>query len=120
MHLTMHAKTYGTLINTQVGIKEMVHRIFKGMVPHTNRKNIDFDLLKQYNTLFAIRHLIDGGIDSRFIRNCTGFTKMSSDFKQLFLHWYLTEDNTLKNEQEYDDNLYGKTLFSLYLFLLYC
>ncbi|CAB4374191.1 unnamed protein product [Rhizophagus irregularis] len=60
MHLLMHAKTFGTLINTQVGIKEMVHRIFKGMVPKTNCKNIDLDLLKRYNTLFAIRHLAGG------------------------------------------------------------
>ncbi|GET57157.1 hypothetical protein GLOIN_2v1790940 [Rhizophagus irregularis DAOM 181602=DAOM 197198] len=60
MHLLMHAKTFGTLVNSQVGIKEMVHRIFKGMVPKTNCKNIDLDLLKRYNTLFAIRHLADG------------------------------------------------------------
>ncbi|UZO08768.1 uncharacterized protein OCT59_029020 [Rhizophagus irregularis] len=33
IHLLVHARTYGTLINTQVGIKEMVHRIFKAMVP---------------------------------------------------------------------------------------
>ncbi|GES87175.1 hypothetical protein GLOIN_2v1487024 [Rhizophagus clarus] len=31
IHLLVHARTYGTLINTQVGIKEMVHRIFKAM-----------------------------------------------------------------------------------------
>src|SRR3990170_1960051 len=53
MHLLMHAKTYGTLTNTQVGIKEMVHQIFKGMVPNTNHKNIELDLLKHYTTLFA-------------------------------------------------------------------
>jgi hypothetical protein len=51
MHLLMHAKTFGTLVNSQVGIKEMVHRIFKGMA---NCKNIDLNLLKCYNTLFAI------------------------------------------------------------------
>ncbi|EXX57795.1 hypothetical protein GLOIN_2v1848961 [Rhizophagus irregularis DAOM 181602=DAOM 197198] len=84
MHLLMHAKTFGTLINTQVGIKEMVHHIFKRMVPKTNCKNIDLDLLKRYNTLFAIRHLADGGIDSRFNRSCTGFT--NSNFGQLFLN----------------------------------
>ena len=61
----MHAKTYGTLINTQCGIKEMVHQIFKAMVSQTNRKNIELDLLKRYTTLFAIRHLVDGGIDQR-------------------------------------------------------
>lgn len=118
MHLMMHAKTYGTLCNTQVGIKEMVHRIFKGIVPHTNRKNVDFDLLKRYNTLSAIRHLVDGGIDSRFTRDCTGFVNMSSDFKRLFLHWYLTEDNTSKNDQEHYDNSNGKTFFFFaYIFI---
>ena len=84
MHLLMHAKTFGTLTNTQVGIKEMVHHIFKRMIPKTNCKNIDLDLLKRYNTLFAIRHLADGGIDPRFNRPCTGFT--NSNFGQLFLN----------------------------------
>ncbi|GBC32941.2 hypothetical protein GLOIN_2v1790940 [Rhizophagus irregularis DAOM 181602=DAOM 197198] len=104
MHLLMHAKTFGTLINTQVGIKEMVHRIFKGMVPKTNCKNIDLDLLKRYNTLFAIRHLADGGIDPRFNRSCTGFT--NSNFGQLFLNWYVTEDkySTEATEQVQDDD----------------
>ncbi|CAB4442476.1 unnamed protein product [Rhizophagus irregularis] len=104
MHLLMHAKTFGTLINTQVGIKEMVHRIFKGIVPKTNCKNIDLDLLKRYNTLFAIRHLADGGIDPRFNRSCTGFT--NSNFGQLFLNWYVTEDkySTEATEQVQDDD----------------
>ncbi|GET50637.1 hypothetical protein GLOIN_2v1790940 [Rhizophagus irregularis DAOM 181602=DAOM 197198] len=104
MHLLMHAKTFGILINTQVGIKEMVHRIFKGMVPKTNCKNIDLDLLKRYNTLFAIRHLADGGIDPRFNRSCTGFT--NSNFGQLFLNWYVTEDkySTEATEQIQDDD----------------
>jgi hypothetical protein len=96
----MHAQTFGTLVNTQVGIKEMVHRIFKGIVPRTNRKNIDLDLLKRYNTLFAIRHLIDGGIDPRFARSCTGFA--DSNFGRLFSNWYLTDDKSLDEESEGD------------------
>jgi hypothetical protein len=100
MHLLMHAQTFGTLTNTQVGIKEMVHRVFKGIVPRTNRKNIDLDLLKRYNTLFAIRHLVDGGINPRFTRSCAGFA--SSDFGHLFSNWYLTEDKFL-NEGESED-----------------
>ena len=59
----LHARTYGTLTNTEVATKEMVHRIFKNMVPRTNCKNIDLDLLKHYTTLQSIRHLADGGID---------------------------------------------------------
>jgi hypothetical protein len=100
MHFSMHAQTFGTLANTQVGIKEMVHRVFKGIVPRTNRKNIDLDLLKRYNTLFAIRHLVDGGIDPRFARPCAGFA--SSNFGHLFSNWYLTENKFL-NEKENED-----------------
>jgi|GEM_PF-1482782 hypothetical protein len=106
MHLLMHAKTFGTLVNSQVGIKEMVHRIFKGMVPKTNCKNIDLDLLKRYNTLFAIRHLADGGIDPRLNRSCSGFT--SSNFDQLFSNWYVTEDKYLIEEQIQNDDVKGK------------
>ncbi|CAG8605117.1 185_t:CDS:2 [Paraglomus occultum] len=32
-HLVMHAQNYGTLVNTAVAVKEMVHQIFKGMGP---------------------------------------------------------------------------------------
>ncbi|GBC36031.2 hypothetical protein GLOIN_2v1790940 [Rhizophagus irregularis DAOM 181602=DAOM 197198] len=65
MHLLMHAKTFGTLINIQVA---------------------------------------DGGIDPRFNRSCTGFT--NSNFGQLFLNWYVTEDkySTEATEQVQDDD----------------
>ena len=115
MHLLMHAKTFGTLTNTQVGIKEMVHRIFKEMVPKMNCKNIDLDLLKRYNTLFAIRHLADGGIDPRFNRSCTGFS--SSNFGQLFLNWYVTEDKYPIEEQVQDDNAEGKIKIVYFIFI---
>lgn len=108
MHLTMHAQTFGTLINTQVGIKEMVHRIFKGIVPGTNCKNIDLDLLKRYNTLFAIRHLVNGGIDPRFAIPCVGFAD-STNFGRLFSNWYLTEDKSNEEiEGDLEDNNYSK------------
>ena len=70
----MHVRTYATLINTQIGIKEMVHRIFKAIVSRTNCKNIELDLLKHYTTLFAIRYLIDGGTDRGLLRTSYGFT----------------------------------------------
>ena len=92
MHLLMHAQTFGTLTNIQVGIKEMVHRIFKGIVPKTNRKNIDLDLVKWYNTLFAIRHLADGGTDPRFASSCVSFA--NSNFENLFSNWYVIEDKS--------------------------
>lgn len=102
----MHARTYGTLINTQVGIKEMVHRIFKAMVPRTNCKNVELDLLKRYTTLFAIRHLVDGGADQRLSQPCRGFATMSSNFRNLLTNWYITEDK-VSNEQEPEENEKG-------------
>ncbi|RHZ81644.1 hypothetical protein Glove_117g403 [Diversispora epigaea] len=50
-HLVQHAVSYGNLINISVGVKEMVHRTFKIFAPHTNKKEIDFDLIKRYNTM---------------------------------------------------------------------
>ncbi|GES72471.1 hypothetical protein GLOIN_2v1790377 [Rhizophagus clarus] len=86
IHLLVHARTYGTLINTQVGIKEMVHQIFK-----------------RYTTLFAIRHLVDGGADQRLSQPCRGFATMSSNFRNLLTNWYITEDK-VSNEQEPEEN----------------
>jgi len=44
VHLPDHAWNYATLVNVAVGVKEMVHRVFKGMVPHMNRKNVELDM----------------------------------------------------------------------------
>jgi hypothetical protein len=93
----------------------MVHRIFKGMVPKTNRKNLDLDLLKRYTTLFAIRHLIDGDIDSRFIKSCIGFKNMQSNFNRLFLNWYIIENKSSKIDEDQDDNVNGKIKNFLYI-----
>ncbi|GES86828.1 hypothetical protein GLOIN_2v1487024 [Rhizophagus clarus] len=103
IHLLVHARTYGTLINTQVGIKEMVHQIFKAMVPRTNCKNVELDLLKRYTTLFAIRYLVDRGADQRLSQPCRGFATMSSNFRNLLTNWYITEDK-VSNEQEPEEN----------------
>ena len=57
-HLSEHAKRYGSLINISVSLKEMVHRLFKAQVPHTNKKNVELDFMKRENTLQSIRYLI--------------------------------------------------------------
>lgn len=98
-HLLRHARTFGTLTNTAVRMKEMVHRIFKNMVPHTNCKNIKFDLLKRYTTLQAIRHLTDGGIDSRNLRHSIEFMNISQDFAHLFKDWFITESSETDNKE---------------------
>ncbi len=68
------------------------------------------DLLKYYTILFAIKHLTDGRIDSRFIRPYTGFINMISNFNQLFLNWYIAK-NKLLQEKDYDINGKIKIIF---------
>ena len=87
------------------------------MVPKMNCKNIDLDLLKRYNTIFAIRHLVDGGIDPRFNRPCTGFT--NSNFGQLFLNWYATEDKYSIEEQAQNDDAEGKIKLYIIYYIIY-
>ncbi|GBC00387.1 hypothetical protein RclHR1_03840009 [Rhizophagus clarus] len=43
-----------------------------------------------------------GSIDPRFNRSCTGFT--NSNFGQLFLNWYITENKYLIEEQAQDND----------------
>jgi hypothetical protein len=76
-----------------VGVKEMVHRVFKNMVPHTNRKNIELDLLKRYTTLQSIRHLADGGIDPRNSQPSMEFINISQHSKRLFKDWFIIEES---------------------------
>ncbi|CAB4443413.1 unnamed protein product [Rhizophagus irregularis] len=100
-HLLLHAKNYATLLNTNAGTKEMIHRIFKNIVPRTNLKNVSLDLLKHYTTLFAIRHLLDGGIDLRLSTSNGGFMNLPKHLRRLMSNWFITKDNVdIKNDAE--------------------
>ena len=54
-HLLEHTKHYGSLINISISLKEMVHRLYKNQVLHTNKKNVELDFIKRENTLQSIR-----------------------------------------------------------------
>ncbi|PKC51505.1 hypothetical protein RhiirA1_447471 [Rhizophagus irregularis] len=100
-HLLLHAKNYVTLLNTNAGTKEMIHRIFKNIVPRMNLKNVSLDLLKHYTTLFAIRHLLDGGIDLRLSTSNGGFMNLPKHLRRLMSNWFITKDNVdIKNDAE--------------------
>ncbi|CAB4419998.1 unnamed protein product [Rhizophagus irregularis] len=104
-HIVAHAKTYGTAFNTSVSIKEMVHRIHKGVVPHTNKKNVEFDLIKRDNTLQTLRYLLDGGQDIRFEHMIIGqgIQNIVNDvaLRPLLDNWYITSSLLSKT---YDDD----------------
>jgi hypothetical protein len=105
----LHVKNYATLLNTSVGTKEMVHRIFKNIVPRTNLKNMSLDLLKRYNTLFALRHLLDGGIDFQFSKSNSGFVNLPNHLKRLMSDWFVTKDKVKKNDvnENADEDIEG-------------
>ncbi|CAG8670731.1 83_t:CDS:2 [Cetraspora pellucida] len=102
-HLVQHARNYATLLNTSVGMKEMVHHIFKNIVTRTNRKNIDLDLLKHYTTLFAIHYLFDGGVDSCFFSSNNALMNFSYHLKQLVNNWFITEKFFDTNENLHEE-----------------
>jgi hypothetical protein len=47
----MHAKNFATLVNTAVPTKEMIHKLYKAIVPHSNKKNIELDFVRRDNCL---------------------------------------------------------------------
>ena len=63
------------------------------MVPHTNLKHIEFDLLRCYNTLQAFRYIMNGGYDSRFATTGEGISNMIQDelVRPILTDWYITE-----------------------------
>ena len=82
-----------------------MHGLFKKVVPHTNKKNIDLDLLRHYNTLQALRFWLDGGRDKR-IQNLEQSNHHYLP-KRLLSGWYITEldnpindSNLVNNESE--------------------
>ena len=69
------------------------------MVPRTNCKNIEFDLLKRYTTLQSIRHLAVGGIDPRNLQSSIEFMNISQDFNHLFKDWFIMESSEMDDKE---------------------
>ena len=67
----------------------MFHNIFKNLVPYTNCKNVDLNLLKWYTILQSIRHYADGGIDPRNLQSSIIFTSIPQDFN----NWFIMENS---------------------------
>uniref|UniRef100_U9TWW1 BAH domain-containing protein n=1 Tax=Rhizophagus irregularis (strain DAOM 181602 / DAOM 197198 / MUCL 43194) TaxID=747089 RepID=U9TWW1_RHIID len=105
-HLMQHAKSYATLLNTSVETKEMMHRILKSAVPRTNLKNVSLDLLKHYTTLFAVRHLLDGGIDMRFSTSNHGFMNLPHHLQRMMSDWFIIKGEV--NIEDDADEVYLK------------
>lgn len=115
VHLSQHARNFATLVNTAVGVKEMVHRTFKNMVPHINRKIVELDLTRQYNTVQALRHLIDGWIDPRFSTRTNALSNLTTDpnLYTILSGWYAIESPSITNNNQDVESDNGKPAFVL-------
>ena len=77
----------------------MVHKTFKNIVPHTNGKMIEKELIKRYNTLQALRNIIDGTSDSRYNNHLGNGYFQDNIFRSLLSSWYATS-TTMPNNKE--------------------
>jgi hypothetical protein len=88
----MHARNFATLVNVAVLTKEMIHRLFKAIVPHSNKKNIEMDFAQRDNCLQTLRFLLDGGVDKRYdAERQFNFNMLSKDqcVRTLLSSWYI-------------------------------
>ena len=99
-----HACQYSTCVNTAVGVKEMVNRIFKSIVPHTNKHNLELTLLRQVNTLQTLRYLADGGVDDRISKASQSLFKeliIEPQLRPLLSGWCIDDSSfSIHDEQE--------------------
>jgi len=92
-HFSSAAATFGTLQNVSVSLKEMMHGIYKRVIPHTNKKNVKLDLMKRDNTLQALRYILDNGHDPRISQdtvNCVRSIIKDNQLKCILEGWYIS------------------------------
>ncbi|RPA82937.1 hypothetical protein BJ508DRAFT_325096 [Ascobolus immersus RN42] len=63
IHETPNSRMNGTSLNVSCSLGEMVHKIFKLLVAHSNYYELDLVFLRYINTVTAIRSIIDGARD---------------------------------------------------------
>jgi hypothetical protein len=90
----------------------MMHGIYKRVIPHTNKKNVELDLMKRDNTLQALRYILDNGYDPRIpqgTNNCVRSIIKDNQLKCILEGWYISIPKAdlikeqIDNEQEKND-----------------
>ena len=72
-----------------------MHGIYKRIIPHTNKKNVELDLIKRDNTLQALRYILDNGYDPRISHcqtsnNCVKSIMKDEQLRSLLEGWYIS------------------------------
>ena len=88
-----------------VGIKEIVHRIFKEIIPHTNKHDLELTLLRQINTLQTLRYLANGGLEDQEQHSAI-FTDIMMDpkLKMLLSGWCIDSHNLTIHNNNSNEN----------------
>ncbi|GES95457.1 hypothetical protein GLOIN_2v1483751 [Rhizophagus clarus] len=105
-HLPSIAANFGTLQNISISLKEMMHGVYKRVRPHTNKKKVEFDLIKRDNILQGLRYVIDNGYDARFpegTSNCIKSILKDEQLICLLKGWYISApSHHIISLKEYD------------------
>uniref|UniRef100_U9UC83 Uncharacterized protein n=1 Tax=Rhizophagus irregularis (strain DAOM 181602 / DAOM 197198 / MUCL 43194) TaxID=747089 RepID=U9UC83_RHIID len=104
-HFIMHAKNFATLVNTAVPTKEMMHRLYKGIVPHSNKKDIELDFVHRDNCLQTLRFLLDGGTDESYINMRVQGRYKKNDLRAAGLEGILNDNLFSELECAYQEEL---------------
>uniref|UniRef100_U9TZ70 Uncharacterized protein n=1 Tax=Rhizophagus irregularis (strain DAOM 181602 / DAOM 197198 / MUCL 43194) TaxID=747089 RepID=U9TZ70_RHIID len=102
-HFIMHARNFATLVNIAVPTKEMVHRLYKAIIPHSNKKNIELDFVRRDNCLQTLQFLLDGGTDERCnLTEQFDFNILSKDhcIRLLLDSWYILPKIELERDND--------------------
>ena len=69
LHLPAQARAYGSLRNISVSAKEMVHRLHKAIVPHTNKSDVIRDLMEYQREMHGLQFAFEKEMEDDPNRN---------------------------------------------------
>jgi len=93
------------LQNVSVSLKEMMHGVYKKVIPHTNKKNVELDLIERDNKLQVIQYILDNGYDPRVFQDISNPLKSiikDNKLKHLLEGWYIL--TPMENEEQWQDD----------------
>jgi len=79
-----------------------MHGVYKKVIPHTNKKNVELDLIERDNKLQVIRYILDNSYDPRVFQDISNPLKSiikDNKLKHLLEGWYISIP--MENEEQW-------------------
>src|ERR1700743_2374549 len=101
VHLSSAAQAFGSLRNISAATGEMAHRIYKNMVPHTNRHDLPRDLTV-WESQAQVLHFSAEGCAFDDIMHSSSLGKGPADLLKLrvFSDVYIKESSSVLDDYE--------------------